>query len=87
MVVLIWAALGALLGWLASAIIRTTDRQARFLSIVVGMAGALFGGALFRGVGNVWAMNLDALSVGALLVAVLSATILLVLARLARLTG
>jgi uncharacterized membrane protein YeaQ/YmgE (transglycosylase-associated protein family) len=86
-VILIWVALGAFLGWLASTIMRTLDRQARFLSIVVGMAGALFGGALFRGVGNVWAMNLDAFSVSALLVAVLSATILLVLARLARLTG
>ena len=87
MVILIWAALGALLGWLASTVMRTDDRQGRALSIVVGVAGALFGGSLIRGAGDLWVMNLDALTVGALLGASLSAAILLVVARLARITG
>ena len=87
MVILVWAAAGALLGCLANIVMRRDHSQGLYLSMVVGMAGALFGGSLIGGAGNVWAMNLDAFRVGALLVALLSATILLVLARLARITG
>lgn len=87
MIILIWAALGALLGWLANRVMRTDDRQAHVLSIVVGVSGAVFGGALISGAGDLRPMNLDAFSISALLVALLSAAILLVVARLARIIG
>ena len=87
MVILILALLGGLLGWLANTVMRTDDRQGALLSVTIGVAGALMGGLLFHGTDGVWAMSFGRLGVGAMLAASASATILLLVARFARVTG
>lgn len=87
MIVLCWALLGVSLGWVANVVIRTGDGQGRILNIGLGVIGALCGGALIGAAGDAWAMSFDAFSVSAMLGASLGAAILLVLARLARVTG
>jgi uncharacterized membrane protein YeaQ/YmgE (transglycosylase-associated protein family) len=85
--VLTWVVVGALLGWVANLAIFMVDRQGRVLNIGIGVAGAVCGGALVATVGDVWAARLDFFSVSAVLGALIGAAILLVLARLARVTG
>jgi len=87
-IVLMWVVLGALLGWAANLAIFMVDRQGRVLNIGIGVAGAVCGGALVATVGDVWAARLDSFSVmSAVLGASIGGAILLMLARLARVTG
>jgi len=86
-IVLMWVVLGALLGWLANLVMFMVDRQGRVLDIGIGVVGAACGGALVAAVGDVWTARLDVFSMSALLGASIGAAILLVLARLARVTG
>ncbi len=44
---ILWLLLGALVGWLASVVMGTDYRQGPLLNIIVGIVGALIGGALF----------------------------------------
>ncbi len=41
---IIWLLIGALIGWLASMVMRTDARQGALLNIVVGIVGAMIGG-------------------------------------------
>lgn len=43
---IIWIAVGGIIGWIASMIMRTDAQQGVLMNIVVGIAGALFGGWL-----------------------------------------
>ena len=43
----LWLLFGALVGWLASMVMRTDAQQGALLNIVVGIIGALIGGFLF----------------------------------------
>ena len=45
---ILWVLFGALAGWVASLLVRTNDRFQILLPIVVGIVGAIGGGALFR---------------------------------------
>jgi uncharacterized membrane protein YeaQ/YmgE (transglycosylase-associated protein family) len=45
---LVWIAMGALVGWVASLIMKTDSQQGALLNIIVGIVGAALGGALFR---------------------------------------
>ena len=71
-----WIVLGGLAGWLASLVTGTNDRQGCIGNIVVGIVGALIGGAIasFLGGTGVTGFNLYSL-----LVAVVGAVILLVI--------
>jgi uncharacterized membrane protein YeaQ/YmgE (transglycosylase-associated protein family) len=42
----LWIAVGALIGWVASIVLRTDAHQGLFVNIVVGLIGALVGGWL-----------------------------------------
>lgn len=44
---IVWLIAGALIGWLASLVMRTDAQQGVMLNIVVGIIGALIGGFLF----------------------------------------
>jgi uncharacterized membrane protein YeaQ/YmgE (transglycosylase-associated protein family) len=46
--ILLWIIFGALVGWIASIIMKTDAEQGPFLNIVVGIIGAVLGG---------WIMN------------------------------
>jgi uncharacterized membrane protein YeaQ/YmgE (transglycosylase-associated protein family) len=82
---LLWLLFGALVGWLASIVMRTNAQQGALLNIVVGIVGAFIGGVIFNllGIGGSSLINKD-FSLGGLLVAFVGAIILLGLANLMR---
>ncbi|KAB8142432.1 GlsB/YeaQ/YmgE family stress response membrane protein [Chloroflexia bacterium SDU3-3] len=44
---ILWLLFGALVGWLASLVMRTDAQQGALLNIVVGIVGAFIGGIIF----------------------------------------
>jgi len=82
---LLWLLFGALVGWLASIVMRTNAQQGALLNIVVGIVGAFIGGVIFNllGIGGSSLINND-FSLGGLLVAFVGAIILLGIANLVR---
>jgi uncharacterized membrane protein YeaQ/YmgE (transglycosylase-associated protein family) len=81
----LWLLFGALVGWLASLVMRTDAQQGLLLNIVVGIVGAFLGGLVFNfmGIGGSSINNSD-FSLGALLVSFVGAVILLAVANLVR---
>lgn len=60
---LAWLIVGAIAGWLASLVMKTSGRQGLLMDIVVGIVGAFIGGFLFNQFGtagvtgfNVWSI-------------------------------
>ena len=82
---IVWLLLGALIGWLASMVMRTNAQQGGLLNIVVGIVGAMLGGFLvpLLGFGGSNINNND-FSVSGLLVAFVGAVILLAIVNLAQ---
>ena len=82
---LLWLLFGALVGWLASMVMRTDAQQGTILNIVVGIVGAFVGGFLFNllGLGGSNINNND-FSLGGLLVAFVGAVVLLGIVNLVR---
>jgi uncharacterized membrane protein YeaQ/YmgE (transglycosylase-associated protein family) len=75
---ILWLLFGALVGWLASIIMRTNAQQGALLNIVVGIVGAFIGGFLFNLLGgNGSNINNSNFSLGALLVSLVGAVVLL----------
>jgi uncharacterized membrane protein YeaQ/YmgE (transglycosylase-associated protein family) len=70
---IVWLLIGALIGWLASMVMRTDGQQGALLNIVVGIVGAMIGGFLLGGP----SINSDALNTTALIVSFVGAVILL----------
>ncbi len=81
----LWLLFGALVGWLASLVMRTDAQQGLLLNIVVGIVGAFLGGLVFNfmGIGGSSINNTD-FSLGALLVSFIGAVILLAVVNLVR---
>ncbi len=50
--ILLWIVFGALVGWVASLVMKTDAEQGMFLNIVVGIVGAVVGGWLMSVVGE-----------------------------------
>lgn len=75
---IIWLLLGALVGWLASMVMRTDAQQGALLNIIVGIIGAFLGGFIFSalGIGGSNINNND-FSIGGLLVSFIGAIVLL----------
>ena len=69
----IWLLVGALVGWLASMVMRTDAQQGALLNIVVGIVGALIAGFLIGGP----TINTNALNVTAIIVSFVGAVVLL----------
>jgi uncharacterized membrane protein YeaQ/YmgE (transglycosylase-associated protein family) len=80
---IVWLLVGALIGWLASMVMRTDAQQGGLLNIVVGIVGAMLGGFLLPllGFGGSNINNND-FSVSGLLVAFVGAIILLAIVTL-----
>jgi uncharacterized membrane protein YeaQ/YmgE (transglycosylase-associated protein family) len=76
---IIWLLIGALVGWLASMVMRTDARQGPVLNIVVGIVGAMIGGFLLGGP----TINSSALNMTAILVSFVGAVVLLAIVNLA----
>lgn len=50
--IIVWVVFGALVGWIASIIMGTNDRQGGMMNVVVGIVGALIGGFVTRALGG-----------------------------------
>jgi uncharacterized membrane protein YeaQ/YmgE (transglycosylase-associated protein family) len=81
---LIWIIAGALIGWVASLIMRTNSRQGLIADIIVGIVGAFVGGYFLSPLFNVSTINESNFSIPALLVSLVGAVILLVIFKLLR---
>jgi uncharacterized membrane protein YeaQ/YmgE (transglycosylase-associated protein family) len=77
---ILWLLFGALIGWLASMVMRTDAQQGAILNIVVGIVGAMIGGFLF-GSGTI---NSNVFDLTSLLVSFVGAVILLAVVNLIR---
>ena len=81
---LIWIIVGAVLGWVASLIMKTNSRQGLIADIIVGIAGAFVGGYFLSPIFNAGTINEGDFSIPALLVSLGGAVILLAISKLFR---
>ena len=81
---LIWIIVGAVIGWIASIIMKTNDRQGLIADIVVGIVGAFVGGYFLSPIFGVDTINEGDFSIPALLVSLGGAVILLAFSKLFR---
>lgn len=81
---IIWIIVGAVIGWVASMIMRTNAQQGPIMNIIVGIVGALLGGWLFGWIFNTGTINQGDFSIPALLVSLLGAVVLLAIVNLFR---
>lgn len=52
MSIVLWIVFGAIVGWLASIIMKTNGQQSLLLDIVVGIVGAVLGGWIMTALGQ-----------------------------------
>ena len=81
---LIWLAVGGVIGWVASMVMKTDAQQGIFLNVIVGIVGAVLGGLLISPLVGVPSINQNAFSLGAMLVSLVGAIILLAIVNLFR---
>ena len=81
---IIWIIAGAVIGWVASLIMKTNDRQGLIADIFVGIVGAFVGGYFLSPLFNAGTINQGDFSIPALLVSLVGAVILLAFSRLFR---
>jgi uncharacterized membrane protein YeaQ/YmgE (transglycosylase-associated protein family) len=84
---LIWILAGAVIGWVASVIMRTNSRQGTIADIIVGIVGAFLAGYLLSPLFGVSTINEGNFSLPALLVSLGGAVILLAISKLFRNVG
>ena len=84
---IIWIIAGAVIGWLASLIMRTNKRQGLITDIIVGIVGAFLAGYFLSPLFNVSTINEGNFSIPALLVSLGGAIILLAISKLFRNVG
>ena len=77
--IIVWIIFGALVGWIASMIMRTNGEQGALANIIVGIIGAFLGGALSRALGG---PGVSGFNLTSLIVAILGAVILLFFVRM-----
>jgi uncharacterized membrane protein YeaQ/YmgE (transglycosylase-associated protein family) len=74
---------GALVGWLASMVMRTDAQQGALMNIIVGIVGAFLGGLLFSFLpGSTSNINNSDFSLGGLLVSFVGAVVLLAIVNM-----
>src|SRR5918912_25877 len=84
MTFIMWLIVGGILGWLASIVMKTNDKQGIFLNIIVGIVGAFLGGLLLAPLFGTSTINQGNFSLGGLLVSLLGACILLAIVNFFR---
>ena len=82
--IIIWLVLGAVVGWVASVIMRTDGQQGVFLNVLVGVVGAAVAGWFANPLLGVSTINQGDLSMASVLVSILGAVILLAVVGLVR---
>jgi uncharacterized membrane protein YeaQ/YmgE (transglycosylase-associated protein family) len=81
---IIWIIVGAIIGWLASLVMRTDAQQGTLLNIVVGIVGAFLAGLVLSPLFGVSTINSGNFSLPGLLISLLGALILLAIVNLFR---
>ena len=84
---IIWIVAGAVIGWVASLIMRTNSRQGLLADIIVGIVGAFLAGYFLSPLFGVSTINEGNFSIPALLVSLGGAIILLAISKLFRNVG
>ena len=84
MTFILWLVIGGVLGWLASIVMGTNDKQGMVLNVVVGIVGAFLGGLLLAPLFGTATINQSDFSLGSLLVSFLGAVILLAIVNFFR---
>ena len=82
--IIIWLAIGGLIGWVASILVPTDGRQSAFLNVVVGIVGAVLGGWFLSPLVGVSTINQSNFSPAGLLVSLIGAVALLTIVNLVR---
>jgi uncharacterized membrane protein YeaQ/YmgE (transglycosylase-associated protein family) len=77
--IIMWIIFGALVGWIASLIMRTDESQGAMANIIIGIVGAFIGGFISRLVGG---PSVSGFSLTSIVVAVLGAVLLIGLIRM-----
>jgi uncharacterized membrane protein YeaQ/YmgE (transglycosylase-associated protein family) len=77
--IIMWTLFGALVGWIASLIMKTDAEQGAVGNIIVGIVGAFIGGAVARIFGGA---GVTGFNLGSLLIAILGAVILIFFLRM-----
>ena len=83
---ILWIAMGAFVGWLASLAMKADGSMGTLLNIVVGILGAAVGGAVFRAFGFSGANINDGISLYSVVVSFIGAVIVIALVQLIRRT-
>ncbi|WP_345101701.1 GlsB/YeaQ/YmgE family stress response membrane protein [Candidatus Villigracilis vicinus] len=81
---IVWIIVGAVIGWVASIIMRTNNRQGLIADIIVGIVGAFVAGLFLSPLFNISTINEGNFSLPALLVSLGGAIILLAISKLFR---
>ena len=81
---ILWLFLGGILGWVASLLMKTDQKQGLLLNVVVGVVGAMIGGWLLSPLVGIETINQSQFSLGALAVSLGGAVILLAIVNLFR---
>ena len=84
MTFIMWLVVGGILGWLASIVMKTNDRQGIILNIIVGIVGAFLGGLVLAPLFHTGTINQGDFSIGSLFVSFLGAIILLAIVNFFR---
>ena len=84
---IVWLALGAFVGWIASMVMKTNHEQGTILNIVVGVVGAAVGGFLMRLLGANNANINNSFTLYGVIVSVFGAIVLLGIVNLFRRTA
>lgn len=82
--VIIWLAVGGLIGWAASILMGTDSQQGLVLNVIVGVVGAFLGGWLLSGFVGSSTINQGSFSVTSVLVSLVGAMLLIGLLKLVR---
>jgi uncharacterized membrane protein YeaQ/YmgE (transglycosylase-associated protein family) len=79
--IILWIIFGALVGWVASMLMKTNAEQGLFLDIIVGIVGAVVGGWLMSVIG---ASGVGGFNLYSFVVAVLGACVFIAILRAVR---
>lgn len=81
MEIIIWLIFGALVGWVASIIMKTDNQQGLILNIIVGIVGAFLGGWIMNMFG---AQDVTGFNFYSFIVALIGAIVLLAIVKAIR---
>lgn len=79
--IILWIIFGALVGWIASIIMKTNGQQGAFLNIVIGIVGAVAGGWFMSFLGQT---GISGFNLYSFVVALVGAVVLIATTQLVR---